>query len=79
MKKKKKKEDNKVKYGTISLPIPLIESVKKRISGTGMNSVSAYVAFVLRQILSSPQNSKGLFSKEEETEVKQRLKNLGYL
>jgi hypothetical protein len=79
MKKKKKKEDNKVKYGTISLPIPLIESVKKRISGTGMNSVSAYVAFVLRQILSSPQNSKSLFSKEEETEVKQRLKNLGYL
>lgn len=73
----KKKEDNKVAYGTISLPLPLIEKIKKRIGGTGISSVSAYVAFVLRQILSSP-SSKGEFSKEEEKEVRRRLKSLGY-
>ncbi|MBU2104653.1 MAG: CopG family transcriptional regulator [Nanoarchaeota archaeon] len=79
MKKRKRKEDNIVEYGTISLPIPLINSIKKKIKGTGINSVSAYVAFVLRQILSSSQKPKGLFSKEDEVEIKERLKSLGYL
>ena len=51
--KKAKKKESKVKYGTISLPLPLIEKIQRRIKGTGMPSVSAYVSFVLRQILSS--------------------------
>ena len=42
-------------YGTISLPTPLIDSVRKKIEGTGIHSVSAYVCFILRQILSSPE------------------------
>jgi len=72
--------EEKRKFGTISLPIPLIESVKKRIKGTGMHSVSAYVSFVLRQIISSPEseNSNEALTKEEEIEVKRRLKKLGY-
>ncbi len=73
MKRPKKKEDNKVEYGTISLPLPLIEKIKKRIEGTGMNSVSAYVAFVLREILSSE-----FFNKKEIETVKNKLKSLGY-
>jgi len=77
MKKAKEKRDNKVDYGTISLPIPLIEKIKERIKGTGMTSVSSYVVFVLRQVLSS--NEKGDFlSKEQAEEVKRRLKSLGY-
>ena len=43
-----------------------------------MNSVSAYVAFVLRQILSSTNSDGELISKEEEVEVRNRLKRLGY-
>jgi len=79
MKKEKRPRDNKVKYGTISLPIPLINSIKEKIKGTGLNSPSAYVAFVLRQILSSPiKDDKEPFNKEEEQEVKRRLKTLGY-
>ena len=78
MKRPKRKDENKVKYGTISLPIPLINKIKKRIEGTGMNSVSAYVAFVLRQILSSSE-SKETFNKQDEEEIKRRLKSLGYL
>jgi len=76
MKKAKKSEENKVKYGTISLPIPLVEKVKKRIKGTGIPSVSAYVAFVLRQILSS--SPKTLMNSYEAKEVKAKLKSLGY-
>lgn len=76
-----KKEDReiKLKYGTISLPLPLIEKIKKRIAGTGMNSVSAYVAFILRQILSSPyQDSENVLNRDEEGEIRRRLKSLGY-
>ena len=81
MKRSKTKDENKVEYGTISLPIPLINKIKKRIEGTGMNSVSAYVAFVLRQILSSEDSNKNkeLFTKQEEDDIRKRLKGLGYI
>jgi len=76
---KKKMTKLKTGYGTISLPLPLINKVKEKIKGTGMNSVSAYVSFILRQILSSPSTKKDLLAKEEEYEIRKRLKNLGYL
>lgn len=76
MKKAKKKDENKVLYGTISLPLPLIEKIKKRIKGTGMPSVSSYVAFVLRQILSSSSNT--VLDSKEAKEIKSKLKSLGY-
>ena len=68
----------KRKYGTVSLPLPLIESVKKKIDGTGIHSVSAYVSFILRQILSSPEQGE-MLNKKTEMEIKARLKNLGYI
>jgi len=78
--KKAKKKDSKVKYGTISLPSPLIEKIQRRIKGTGMPSVSSYVSFVLRQILSSPESSdkNKILNKEDEAELTKRLKVLGY-
>jgi len=78
--KKAKKKESKVKYGTISLPMPLIEKIQRRIKGTGMPSVSAYVSFVLRQVLSSPESSdkNGILSREEELDLSKRLKALGY-
>jgi len=77
MKKAKQREDNKVEYGTISLPLPLIEKIKEKIKGTGINSVSSYVAFVLRQVLSSPDSE--ILNKNTESEIKNRLKKLGYI
>jgi len=80
MKRPKKKGDNKVEYGTISLPIPLIDKIKERIGGTGISSVSSYVSFVLREILSSTnKNSKGIMNKKHREEIIKRLKKLGYL
>ena len=78
--KKAKKKESKVKYGTISLPMPLIEKIQRRIKGTGMSSVSAYVSFVLRQVLSSPESEdkNKILGKEEEFELTRRLKALGY-
>lgn len=78
MKRQKKKDENKVAYGTISLPLPLIKKIKKKIRGTGVNSVSSYISFILRQILSSPHDSREAFSTQDKEEIKARLKALGY-
>ena len=76
------KEDHKVEYTTVSLPKPLVEKVKERMKGTGFASVSSYVTYVLRQVISSieeEERSKQAFTKEEEDKVKQRLRDLGYI
>jgi len=75
-------EDNKVEYTTVSIPKPLAEKIKERMKGTGFSSVSSYVTYILRQILSSiekEESSKEAFTKEEEEKVKQRLRDLGYI
>lgn len=75
---RKSSNNKKNKYGTVSLPMPLIEEVRRNIEGTGVHSVSEYVTFILRQIFSSPDKSQ-LLDKKTEEEVKNRLKSLGYL
>jgi len=77
-----RKKPGKVGYGTVSLPTPLIDKIKDRMDGTGLTSVSSYVAFVLRQVLSSDVvegQSKGrVIDKASEEDLKKRLKSLGY-
>ena len=75
-------DEHKVEYTTVSIPKPLVEKIKERMKGTGFSSVSSYVTYVLRQIISSIQEeerSKQAFTKEEEEKVKQRLRDLGYI
>ncbi len=75
-------EEHKVEYTTVSIPKPLADKVKNRMKGTGFSSVSSYVTYVLRQVLSSIEEdvqSKQAFTKEEEDKVKQRLRDLGYI
>ncbi len=75
-------DDHKVDYTTVSIPKPLAEKIKERMKGTGFSSVSSYVTYVLRQVLSSIQEEereKQAFSKDEEETVKQRLRDLGYI
>jgi len=72
------KEENK--FTTISIPTPLAEKIKKRIKGTGFTSLSSYVTYVLREVLSGMEEEQGeAFSKEDEERVKDRLRSLGYL
>ncbi|MEE9379079.1 MAG: CopG family transcriptional regulator [Candidatus Lokiarchaeia archaeon] len=75
-------DEYKVEYTTVSIPKPLAEKVKERMKGTGFSSVSSYVTYVLRQVISSieeEEKSKQAFTKEEEEKVKQRLRDLGYI
>ncbi|MFX1502417.1 MAG: CopG family transcriptional regulator [Promethearchaeota archaeon] len=75
-------DEYKVEYTTVSIPKPLTEKIKERMKGTGFSSVSSYVTYVLRQVISSieeEEKSKQAFTKEEEEKVKQRLRDLGYI
>ena len=75
-------DEHKVEYTTVSIPKPLADKVKERMKGTGFSSVSSYVTYVLRQVLSSiesDEKSKQAFTSEEEDKVKQRLRDLGYI
>ncbi|HDN95572.1 MAG TPA: CopG family transcriptional regulator [Thermoplasmatales archaeon] len=74
-------KEEKGKYTTVSIPTPLAEKIKKRIEGTGFNSISSYVTYVLRELLASmeEEEKEEVFSKEDEEKIKERLRALGYL
>lgn len=72
----KKNRLKKISFTSISIPSTLFKKVEKHIENTGFPSVSSYVAFILRNILSE----KGSKKADYETElIKNRLKELGYL
>jgi Arc/MetJ-type ribon-helix-helix transcriptional regulator len=74
-------ENENKKYTTISIPTPLANKIKKRIEGTGFNSLSSYVTYVLREVISNVEEDEReeAFSKDDEEKVKERLRALGYL
>ena len=67
------------KTRTIEIPESLFERLMVRIHGTNFQSVSDYVANVLREKLASEEADSTRYTKEEEEKVKDRLKALGYL
>ncbi len=76
--------DKESNITTISIPKQLFEKIKKRCEGTGFNSVSSYVTYVMRQVLSKAESEEQKknaepFTEEDEKRVKERLKSLGYL
>jgi Arc/MetJ-type ribon-helix-helix transcriptional regulator len=65
---------------TIEIPESLFDRLTVRIKGTSYQSVSDYVANVLREKLASEEKQDSTkYTKEEEEKVKERLKALGYL
>ena len=63
----------------VSIPASLYRKIEEVIKGTDAESVSSYVAKVLREKLSQAQPPGEAFSKEDEEKVKERLKALGYI
>lgn len=69
-----------VEKTTVTIPKILADKIKKRCEGTGFSSISSYVVYVLRQVLSeSGEEKKEAFSEQDEKKVKDRLRSLGYL
>jgi Arc/MetJ-type ribon-helix-helix transcriptional regulator len=68
------------KRRTIEIPETLYDRVNARIKGTPFGSVSDYVTYVIREQLAGEEKEKtSSYTKEEEEEIKDRLKALGYL
>jgi len=67
---------------TIKIPRPLYESLSQIITGGGFNSVTEFIVYVLRDLLSSrsiEEEPSVSLSKGEIDAIKKRLKSLGYL
>ena len=69
------------KVASVSIPTTLFKKLQDRIKGTGFDSVSDYVTYLLQEVMAelemtTPQEH---FSKDDEERVKERLRSLGYL
>ena len=69
-------QENKV---TIKIPRPLYNRIKKIVEGSGFNSVTDFIVYVLRDIVSSSSTDEDQLTKEELLAIRRRLKSLGYL
>ena len=63
---------------TVTIPAGLYDRIEERVRTVGFGSVEEYVTFVMEEVLKEDEQQPA-FSKEEEEEVKKRLKALGYL
>jgi len=80
---KKKRLDSKV---TIKIPGPLYNRIAKIVAGSGFNSVTDFIVYVLRDLVSAEDKSDttkkiedASLSKDEIEAIRKRLKSLGYL
>lgn len=65
---------------TIKIPRPLYEKISRLIEGSGYNSVTDFVVYVLRDIVSAHGATGDTpYSEEELREIKKHLRRLGYL
>jgi metal-responsive CopG/Arc/MetJ family transcriptional regulator len=65
---------------TIKIPHPLYDNLSEIIKGSGFNSVTEFIVYVLRDLVSSRSIQKEpSLSKGEIEIIRKRLKSLGYL
>ena len=64
----------------VLIPTALYLQVEERARVTGFGSIDEYIIFILEEVLKEDDEEGHVtFSKEEEMEIKKRLKELGYL
>ncbi len=64
---------------SIEIPKELYDRIKKEYVDNGeFKSVSEFVKFVLKEVLSE-EEQESVYAPEEEEEIKRRLRSLGYL
>jgi len=65
---------------TIKIPRELYEKLREHIEGTGFSSVTEFIVFVMRTLVSTGKLTEGDKLTEEEVRVvRERLRRLGYL
>lgn len=65
-------------YTTVSIPKVLYEKIHERIEGTGFTSVSRFVVYILRELISEPPKEKVPFTEEDKKKLLEKLEKLGY-
>ena len=65
-------------YTTVSIPKVLHEKIQKRIEGTGFTSVSRFVVYILRELVSEESKNGVPFSKDDKKQLLDKLEKLGY-
>jgi hypothetical protein len=64
---------------TVKIPRPLYRKVQLVVDGSGFNSPTDFIVYVLRDLMGEAEEHPGEFTQEELDGVKRKLKNLGYL
>ncbi len=80
---REKPADSKV---TIKIPGPLYNRIAEIVAGSGFNSVTDFIVYVLRDLVSAKSDTDipkkledASLSKDEIEAIRKRLKSLGYL
>ena len=69
---------SKRRHTTISIPHPLFEKIEELIDDTGFNTVSAFVTYVMRQVVADTLSDAPM-DDSTQSRIRQRLKALGYI
>ena len=72
-------EKEKRNFTTVSIPKPLADKAKKFIAETGFTSLSSFVEYLLREIVSERSGSRKTQVKEDTKGVEEKLRRLGYM
>ena len=69
---------------TVKIPRPLYRKIQAVVEGSGFNSPTDFIVYVLRDLMGEADDhakpdAKPEYTKEELEELKRKLKNLGYL
>ena len=75
----KVKRKTRKAFTTVSIPSPLFKKVSESIKDKGFPSVSSYVAFLLRMVLSEKRTGKKSGAEKEAELIKERLEAMGYI
>ena len=64
---------------TVKIPRPLYRKIQHVVEGSGFNSPTDFIVYVLRDLMGKAEDHPREFTQEELDGVKRKLKNLGYL
>jgi len=64
---------------TVKIPRPLYRKVQQVVEGSGFNSPTDFIVYVLRDLMGEADEQNVDFDQKEIDDVKRKLKNLGYL
>lgn len=64
-------------HRTVKIPEEVAKQLEKKLSQTSFGSLDDFISFVLARLAESP--SETAFSEEEERQLRDRLRSLGYI